>query len=48
MIRAVRHWCRLPRKVVDLVFGNTQGEAGWGSEHPDALVCCRGVGLDGL
>ena len=32
--------------------GDTQGEAGWGSEHPDVAVDvpvhCRGVGLDGL
>jgi len=32
--------------------GDTQGQAGWGSGHPDGAVGipihCRGVGLDGL
>jgi len=32
--------------------GNVQGQAGWGSEHPDPVADvpahCRGAGLDGL
>ena len=32
--------------------GDTQGQAGWGSEQPDVAVGvpvhCRGAGLDGL
>ena len=34
------------------VPGDTQGQAGWGSEHPDRAVGvpvhCRGIGLDVL
>jgi len=52
-VRVVTHWHRLPGEVVDAPsFGNTQGQAGQGSEQPDPVedvpAHCRGFGLDGL
>ena len=32
-VGAVKHWHRLPRLVVAPIPADTQGQAGWGSEH---------------
>jgi len=35
-MRVVRHWNRLPKEGDRCsIPGNTQGQAGWGSEQPD-------------
>lgn len=50
MMRAVKHWHRLPRTWQMLHPGNIWGEAGWGSEQSDraTLLHCRGIGLQDL
>ena len=53
IIKVARHWHRLLREVVDVLFLETlQGQAGWGFEHPDVAVGvpvhCWGVGLGDL
>lgn len=47
----LKHWHRLPRGGECPIPGNTQGQAGLGSEQPDFVdvsAHCRRVGLDGI
>jgi len=51
MLRAVRHW-KVQRYSGCPILGDTQGQAGWGSEYPDGAVGvsvhCGGGGIDDL
>ena len=48
-VMVVRHWNRLPSKVVNALPGSIQGQVGWGFEQPGleggVPAYSRGVGI---